>query len=77
MQQRNRGKMREVVSLNIYDTWGRRIKTVVEARKNQGDYFANWDGTDGDFRDVSSGIYFYVLTTSDGIKITRKMLLIK
>jgi len=59
------------VHLNIYDNNGRLIKTLVNNYQNQGVYEINID-----MSEFSTGIYHYVLKTSDS-NISKTMILLK
>ncbi len=59
------------VSLKIYDMTGKEIAALVNADLNPGVYNYGFDAGD-----ISSGIYFYKLTTG-GLSETKKMILIK
>jgi hypothetical protein len=59
------------VNLDIYNIAGQKVSTLVDAFQPAGTHSAIWDGSG-----VSSGVYFYVLTTGDSSK-TRRMTLIK
>mgnify|MGYP006276704163 CR=1 FL=1 len=59
------------VELTVYNSVGRRIKTLVRGTKNPGRYRAQFNGSQ-----LASGIYFYRLKVADQVK-TRKMMLIK
>ncbi len=65
------------VSLKVYDVLGNEIKTLVNEYKPAGNYSVTFDAGDtGQGNNLSSGIYFYTLST--GLqKQTRTMLLIK
>jgi len=63
-------------TLTIYNILGRRVRTLVDELKRPGDYKVFWDGKDDRGKDVSSGIYFYVLE-GDNYRETRKMTLLK
>jgi protocatechuate 3,4-dioxygenase beta subunit len=58
----------------IYDILGRQIRELADNFYQAGYHTISWDGTDESDRVVSSGIYFYVLETTD-LKLTRKMIL--
>jgi hypothetical protein len=58
-------------TLKIYDAIGREVATLVNEVKEAGSYSAQFDGTK-----LSSGLYFYKLTTNQFSSI-RKMLLLK
>lgn len=59
------------LTLTIYDILGRKIKTVVDERKEAGSYSINVD-----LGNLSSGVYFYHLQTDD-FNATRKMVLLR
>jgi len=65
------------VSLSVYDLLGRKVKKLVDQYQTQGYHSAFWDGTDGKGKEVSSGVYFYLMETSEGFKLARKMALIR
>jgi len=60
-----------IVSLKIYNVTGQLIETYVDGFLNAGNYNAQIDGTN-----LSSGIYFYTLSSGDYVQ-TKKMNLIK
>jgi hypothetical protein len=66
----------ELVTLNIYDVAGRRIRTLVDTPQAAGTHTVTWNGTNDRGAAVSSGIYFYRLTAG-GFAETRKMVLLK
>jgi len=59
------------VSLNIYDTLGRRIKSLVTENLNSGHYTVQIDADD-----LASGIYYYSLTAGSFFE-TKKMILLQ
>jgi hypothetical protein len=64
------------VKLNVLDVAGRRMRTVVDERFGAGEHDSPFDA-----RGLSSGVYFYELRVSDGLRGTsverRKLLLMK
>jgi len=64
------------VNLSIYNVKGQLVKTLANGLTKKGENTYNWDGTDGNGRSVSSGLYFFKLN-SEGKTETRKMMLIK
>ena len=60
-----------VVRLSIYNIKGQLVETLVNEQRSPGSYSATWYAND-----VSSGLYFYKLTTENQT-ITKKMLLLK
>jgi photosystem II stability/assembly factor-like uncharacterized protein len=65
--------------LSIYDVTGREVTTLVDENQNPGRYRISWDGRDHTGHSVSSGVYFYRLSTNRGgnasDRYTKKMLL--
>lgn len=55
----NVGAQPAEVTLEIYNILGERIKALVNERQYPGRYRVEWDGTDNDGNEVSSGVYFY------------------
>gem|GEM_PF-2780694 len=48
-----------VITLEIYDMSGRKVRTLVDADRPAGYYHSVWDARDDMGREVSSGIYIY------------------
>ena len=59
------------VTLKVYDILGREVATLVDEKKNEGTYEVPFDVSR-----ISSGIYFYRLTTP-GKVFSRKMIVLK
>ncbi len=49
------------VSLLIYDTLGRKVRTLINSRRPAGRYQLVWNGTDDSNKEMASGVYFYSL----------------
>ncbi len=64
------------VELQVFDARGKLVATLVSGEQSAGRQLVDWDGTDNRGRQVSSGIYFYKLSTNDFTR-TRKMVLLK
>lgn len=62
------------VNLTVYDLLGQKVRTLVNKDVAAGAYEVNWDGTNAAGNLVSSGVYFYKLTSDAGV-ISKKMLL--
>jgi hypothetical protein len=62
--------------LQIFNTEGQLIKTLINAKQPAGYHRISWDGTNEAGQRVSSGIYFYRLQTDFGV-LTKKMLLVR
>lgn len=69
-------KAEGVVSLNIYNLLGQKVRTLVESRQSAGFKTVDWDGRNDAGQQVATGIYLYRLDAGDFVR-TRKMLLIK
>ncbi|MBN1998261.1 T9SS type A sorting domain-containing protein [candidate division KSB1 bacterium] len=68
------------ISLDIFNMTGQIVKNLANGYQAEGRHSLKWDGTDGAFRVVPSGVYFYVLSVDDGSfqqEFSRKLLLIK
>jgi len=59
------------VKLELFDTWGRRVKTLVNQQRSSG-----WHAAEVSSNDLASGSYFYRLTTSSA-SVVRKLTLLK
>jgi flagellar hook assembly protein FlgD len=66
----------EFVSLRIYDTAGRLVRTLVAANRDPGRYTELWNGSDESGHPVASGVYFCRLATGSS-SITKKMILLR
>jgi hypothetical protein len=64
------------VTIRIYDASGRLVRTLVDRHYTPGQFEVTWNGRDGAYRPIASGVYFYTLETS-GKRITRKLVLLK
>jgi len=50
--------VRSDISVRIYDTNGRLVKTLLDKTQESGFYETHWDGRDNHSRNVANGIYF-------------------
>jgi len=64
-------KERAFVSLKVYDVLGNEVATLVNEEKTTGSYEVSFDA-----KGLSSGIYFYKLTTGSFVE-TKKMILLR
>ena len=55
------------VRLQIFDVSGRLVNTLANGFMSSGSHDVPWNGTSRDGSRVSSGVYFYVLQTPDGM----------
>lgn len=66
----------EYVRLEVYNTSGQKIKTLLADFQLAGQYEAVWDGTNESGQSASSGIYIYRLTTQTTL-LSKRMVLMK
>jgi len=64
------------VKVEIFNTLGQLIHTVVDQYQNSGTHNVVWNGMDNSGNQVSTGVYIYKLTTSNFVS-AKKMMLIK
>jgi len=64
------------VSMSIYDTLGRLIRLLGQARYPAGTHGIIWDGKNSNASDAPSGLYFYRIETK-ACRMTKKMLLLR
>ncbi len=64
------------VRLRIINVRGQTVRTLVDAILGAGEHTVTWNGSDGDGRDVATGIYLYRLEVG-GTVLVRKMLLLR
>ncbi len=64
------------IELRIFNIKGQLVKTLVDGKQLAGSYEMVWNGRDNNEKSVSSGIYFYKLSTKDET-IMKKMLMLK
>jgi len=64
------------VRLDIYNTRGQKIRTLIDAPINHGHHSVVFDGKDDHGRGISSGVYFYRFKAGKYLA-TRKMLLME
>jgi hypothetical protein len=64
------------VVVEIYNTKGQKVKTLVNEAKATGNYKVNWNGTDENNQKVSSGVYFFKMNAGK-YSASKKMILMK
>ncbi len=64
------------VKLNVYNSVGQLVKTLIDENRAPGVYTVVWDGTDDNGRSAAAGIYFYQYST-DEFNDTKKAVLIR
>ena len=65
------------VVLHIYSLTGQLVKTLVDRSATTGYHEVEWNGKDEQGKEVGSGIYISRLSLDNGIKATRRMVLLK
>lgn len=65
-----------LVTIEIYDLLGHKVKTLVNEEKVAGSHTTTWNGTTEKGLNAASGIYFYRIKTADYTN-TKKMILIR
>ncbi len=64
-------------TLQVFNTAGQQVATLVDEVMQPGTYEASWDGRDQAGREVGSGTYLYRLTVGDHFSQTQRMTLLK
>jgi hypothetical protein len=64
------------VKLSVFNLRGQLVRSLVDQSQSPGNYNVNWDGSDDNGRQISSGVYFYRLVAGDYVS-TRKMVVLK
>ncbi|MFC1887359.1 FlgD immunoglobulin-like domain containing protein [Candidatus Cloacimonadota bacterium] len=64
------------VKLEVFNTKGQRVKVLLDTALKAGYHTVSWNGRDDNNKSVSSGLYFYKMT-SKNYSATRKMLMLK
>jgi phage shock protein E len=64
------------VRFGIYDARGRLVREMVAGSHARGEARLTWDGKDEEGLPLSSGVYFYRLS-SDGLSMTRRVVLLR
>jgi hypothetical protein len=62
------------VSIVVYDLLGRKIKQLVNEYKEAGTYQVIWNGRDSNNKRVSSGYYFYQMTTVNFVEVKKLLI---
>jgi hypothetical protein len=65
-----------MVTVEIIDLLGKKVRTLVHEPQGADGYCIGWSGVDEEGNNVGSGIYFVTVTTTEGIR-TRKIVLMK
>ena len=63
------------VKLEIFDSLGQHVKTLVDSYQTTGEYSVVWDGINSSNSLLASGVYFYTLSVNDFISYKKMVLL--
>ncbi|MBD3217818.1 MAG: T9SS type A sorting domain-containing protein, partial [candidate division Zixibacteria bacterium] len=64
------------VSLEIYNTMGQKVRTLVDEYRDAGRYTVEWDSKNDAGSDVASGVYLYKMRAGETVD-SKKMTLLK
>lgn len=59
----------------IFNVFGKKIRTLVDKKQSAGFYSISWNGKDDNGQQVSTGIYFYKLTSGTFSEVNKMMFL--
>ncbi len=65
------------VNLSVFDVSGRLVTTLIDGEAEAGENAVVWDGTDDQGRRVSGGIFWMQMSTQDGFKSGKKLLVLR
>ncbi|MCX6224769.1 MAG: T9SS type A sorting domain-containing protein, partial [Bacteroidia bacterium] len=65
------------VEIGLYNMQGQLVRMLAKGERPAGRYSEFWNGKDDRNKDVSQGIYFIKLRTSEGLSEVRKIVLLK
>jgi len=66
-----------LVTVEVYDVSGRRVRVLLDDAREVGRYSVKWDGTGDDGHEVGSGIYLARMVTSAGYRGATKLVVLK
>ncbi|MBN1480711.1 right-handed parallel beta-helix repeat-containing protein [candidate division KSB1 bacterium] len=67
----------DVISLDIYDSRGRHVQTLLHGLAHVGSHTVSWPGTVDRAKMIKSGVYFIRLATASGHRAVKKAMLLK
>ena len=67
---------KELVRIEVFNSLGEKVKTLVNSEFAPGYHSIQWDGRDGKGSTISSGVYFYQMQAGEYIS-TRKMIYLR
>ena len=69
-------KQSQQVTMKVYDVLGNEVATLVDEQKSAGEYNVEFNSHSGEGRNLTSGVYFYTLSTGNFFS-TKKMILLR
>jgi hypothetical protein len=66
----------ELASLDVFNTLGQKVRTLVQGRLDAGSHELRWDSRDESGKTLASGVYFYRLVAGERVQ-TQRMMLVK
>nr|MBC8384152.1 T9SS type A sorting domain-containing protein [Candidatus Cloacimonadota bacterium] len=70
-------KDNSIVSLEVYNIKGQKVKSLVNEVKEKGTHSVVWDGKNDSHKAVSSGVYFYKLEADNKLIKINKCIILK
>jgi flagellar hook assembly protein FlgD len=65
------------VTVDIFDVTNKRVKTLLANEfRSAGEQFIPWDGKNGRNRRVANGVYFYRISTRNGLNAYGKIVVL-
>lgn len=65
----------EHIILEIYNSLGQKLLTLVNKTQPKGEYSVRWNGKDSNGRSIPSGVYFYQLKTNSSVEMKKMILM--
>jgi len=65
------------ITLKVYNLLGEEVQTIYDGSIEAGRYWFSWNGRNAAGGSVASGVYFYRLTTSTGLRLVGKAVLMR
>jgi WD40 repeat protein len=63
--------------ISIFNTLGKELRTIYNGPLQKGEYTFEWNARDDVGNSLPSGVYLYGLNTNGGIRLSKKMILLK